>query len=194
MKNRHFRVAALDAGIQIIIQIQKYMKSIHFQFILFCSCLIALTYSCEKAEIQKSVPNDSEKITQRLVDECDDCPNMDDCCCQISWVSGEQLEIDICGSTDGDVASCSDDLGTCSTIDGRKSSTFILNMNNPRELFCMMENRGFRIKYYGSGTANGNVSCQYGQLAPQSINFQFNGPGTKAFSTDGECELEQCFP
>ena len=171
------------------------MKNYQFLYIL-CFCLVSLNYGCEKAELQKSTPNDVEKITQRLVDECDDCPNMNDCCCAVEYVSGDPISLELCGTTDGDISTCTDEQVSCLTIDGRKSSAFPISSMFGRELFCMQENRSFVLKAVTVGNQGTTlkVYCQFGSLNPQSLNVTFTSPGARAFTTDDNCEIEQCFP
>jgi hypothetical protein len=167
---------------------------VHINYTIVSLMLLILGYSCENADLNKPVVSDSQKITERYVDDCEDCPNMDDCCCEVTWVSGNQIEFEICGTTDGDAAACSDDIDPCSTIDGLKNSAESFSSTSDRMLFCMVEGQSFTIKALNTLGATLNVGCQYGQLNAQSINVVFNGPGTKAISVNGTCEVEQCYP
>ncbi len=169
------------------------MKNNHYFYILLTLLLSTLMIGCEqKTELANALPHDDLAITNRYVDECDDCPNMDDCCCEISWVSGS-VEFELCGTSDGDGAACSDIISGCTTIDGLKNSS-ITFASSQSKLFCMAESQSFIIKNLGSSSGTLNVSCQYGQLSPQSINVVFTGPGTRVVSVDGDCEVSQCYP
>jgi hypothetical protein len=172
------------------------MKNFSFKYTIVVLCL-CLTYSCEKADIQSTSTTSNVKITNRWVDECGDCPNVDDCCCRIELISGEFIEFETCGTTDGDVATCTDDLDGCFEIDGKKNSNAeLIEIIQPRLLFCMEENHSFIITVFDLDP-NGvviNITCQAGSIGPQSINVPISAPGKYAFSVNGDCEIEQCYP
>ena len=170
------------------------MKNYQFLYIL-CFCLVSLSYGCEKAELQKSSTIDNHKITERWVEECGDCPNVDDCCGRIQLISGEYIEFETCGTTDGDAATCSDDIDGCLEIDGLINS-FIKIFEEDRLLFCMEENHSFILKVIDIpiGGVVINITCQVGSISPQSINVPITAIGTYVFSVNGDCEIEQCYP
>lgn len=169
------------------------MKTNQFQLILFCFCLIAITFSCEKADLQKSLPKDNVKITNRVADDCEDCPNVDDCCCSISIQSGEDADFQICGTTDGDAVNCSDDSGCTYEVDGLQHSFFNLSGSNLTEIFCMAPTTAFWIKRTTlSGTTTIAITCQHGQGSPQVVNFVATGPFKRFYDVSDECELTGC--
>ncbi len=102
------------------------MKSNHFQLILLCVSLIAINFGCEKADLQKSTPNDRVKITSRGIDDCSECPNIDDCCCRLTYTGSSEVMLKICGTTDGDAITCQADQDGCETIDGLSHSHLLL--------------------------------------------------------------------
>ena len=169
------------------------MKSNQFQLILFCFCLIVITFSCEKADLQRSTVLDDKKITERWVDECGDCPNIADCCCAITLVSGTSITFETCGTADGDAAACSDEIMGCLEIDGLKNSSTTL-FEEDRLLFCMEENHSFLVKvsFVSTGGVVLNITCQVGALSPQSINVPITSIGTYAFSVNDDCEISVC--
>src|SRR6187455_2525111 len=115
------------------------MKFIRFQNIIFCFCFMALSYSCEKAELQKSIPNDTVQVDPR--GDCLDCPALNECCCIIEWTGGVGGYFRLCGTSDGDAVTCEIDPSPCEyDIDGLQHSMFFLDGDNPTHNFCMAEN------------------------------------------------------
>ncbi len=168
-----------------------------FNFSIFITLLLSsLMIGCEqKAELAETLPLDNQAITNRYVDECGDCPNMDDCCGRILFVSGHSITFETCGTTDGDAASCSDDIDGCLDIDGLKNSSSSLSGTGQYKLLCMEENHSFHIKVSNvDGPVVLNITFQHGQVFPQSINVTITTTGTYAFSVDGDCEVTQCYP
>lgn len=167
------------------------MKTKLFSYIIFCLCL-CLTYSCEKAELQKTVSSDNPQITPR-VDDCDDCPNVDDCCCSISIQSGQSGDFQICGTTDGDATICSDDSSCSYDVNGYQHSFFTLTGNDLTQIFCMAPTTAFWIKRTSpTGTTHVTLTCQHGQGSPQLINFTANSPFKRFYDVSAECELTGC--
>lgn len=157
--------------------------------------MLAILPACERTELQKSI-NDSEKIKQRLVEDCEECPNMDDCCCALALVNPQnEITIQLCGTTDGDQATCDagDPPGGCEEIDGLGQSSFTLNEGQPRVYFCMQEVHGLLIKAtVVSGTVNLTFTCQVGLANPQTINIQFTSTGSKFFEVSDGCIVGEC--
>jgi len=165
-----------------------------FSTIMFISVLFSFLYTgCEKADLQKSTVLDDKRITERYVDACNECPNMEDCCGRILFVSGSSISFYTCGTTDGDAAACSDAVTGCMTIDGVKNSEIALDSGY--RLVCMEENHSFYLRVSAvTGTVVLNITFQHGQTSPQSINVSISSPGTYAFTVDGDCEVMQCYP
>src|SRR6187402_1886928 len=105
---------------------------------IFISVLFSFLYTgCEKADLQKSSALDDQKITERYVDACNECPNEEDCCGRILFVSGGSIFFYTCGTTDGDAGACSDAVDGCMTIDGVKNSEIPMSTVNEYRLLCM---------------------------------------------------------
>jgi len=157
-------------------------------------CSMFLIISCDKAEIQKSQKDNSE-ITSRT-DDCDDCPVLD-CCCSITYVSGDAAELEICGSTGNRLSTT-----TCGPVDPpgndcpNVSATyylgpFQLDGNNTRELFCVPENASFMINVLQRNTVV-SITCQQGQTSPQTVTPTLVFGNRYFFETNGDCELDTC--
>lgn len=173
------------------------IMKITYNFFIFITLLLSfLMIGCEqKAEFANALPQYEHAITNRYVDECGDCPNMDDCCGRILFASGIAISFETCGTTDGDAAACSDNLGTCLTIDGLKNSSTTMDDVDEYRLICMEEDHGFFIKVTSvTGTVVLNITLQHGQLSPQSINVTITSTGTYGFSVNDDCEVSQCYP
>lgn len=153
-----------------------------------------ITTGCERAELQKSSPIDNEKITSRG-DDCTDCP-VEDCCCFVELVAGSSATLIFCGTSGPEVStqSCDFDVDGCPTTSGYSFTTMLDDTNDPSEFFCMQKNTAFRIAI-ANGSATLNVTCQYGQMNPQVLNFSLSsiaGPNRRYFTVDGDCELTEC--
>lgn len=173
------------------------MKSkIHINAIIVGLSLLILGYGCENTDLNKPVANDNEKITKRYVDNCEDCLFIADCCCSLSLVDDqESIAIEMCGTADGDQSTCNaDDVPiSCEDVNGKGQSIQTMSSILPRLLFCMQEFHGFMIKGNPtSGTVDLVLTCQYGQLAPQSINVQFTAAGAKYFEITDNCVVSAC--
>ena len=169
------------------------MKNL-FNNIIFISVLFSFLYTgCENADLQKSTVLDDKRLTERYVDACNECPNEEDCCGRILFVSGPPITFYTCGTTDGDAAACSDAVTGCMTIDGVKNSEIIFE--DGYLLLCMEENHSFYLRVTDfTNTVVLNITFQLGQISPQSINVTISGPGTYAFTVDDDCVVSQCYP
>ncbi len=155
--------------------------------------LVFMTSSCETAETQKTTPSGNEKITKRVVDECEECPNMDDCCCTLTLLTSNAVMFQTCGTTDGDASTCDTETPMgCETISGKWNSTFELSTSEPTVHFCMAEISGFLLKSVTAGTVVLTLTCQTDQTNPQTIQITFTGPGSKYFEVNSDCEVSEC--
>ena len=160
------------------------MKYLLFYFIL-SSFTLYLT-SCEKAELQQS------PIVQSVIEPrapCDDC---DECCCSVLLTSGSNVEIYLCGTTNTGTTPCEFETDFCEVVNGTLHS-FNLQMAGSRNYFCMDPNTALSI---GSNTigASVTITCQHGQLNPQSVNLTFGSPPKNYYSVNNDCEIEDdCF-
>ncbi|HEY3384947.1 MAG TPA: hypothetical protein VGK46_00465 [Saprospiraceae bacterium] len=166
------------------------MKNYQFLYIL-CFCLVSLSYGCEKAELQKSIPNDTVQIDPR--GNCIDCPGMDECCCIIEWTGGDPGYFSICGTSDGDAATCEIDPSPCENdIDGLQHSMFFLGPNDLTHNFCMNENAAFQIYRFASpsGATSVRFHCRRNQFNPSWTTETFNEEDRSSYDVDGSCILE----
>jgi hypothetical protein len=160
--------------------------------IMICFFLLSISSGCERAEIQKSSVRNNEKITPR-VEDCESCPNVDDCCCSVTFLSGSTSTYKLCGTTDGDAVNCSVDEVCNGTINGLEHTLFTLNSTtNTHELFCMAPNTAFAFANVLGGAASIQLTCQHGQTSPQTVNVVFTGPGRKYYAVNGDCEVSEC--
>ena len=146
----------------------------------------------EKVEILKFSSTESGKITTRGITECSECPNLDDCCCNIIYTGSIEVLLKICGTTDGDAVACQADIEGCETIDGLSHSQFSLSSGDRIELFCMSMVRGFYIENLTGSTVNLTLTCQAESLGPQTLIVSIPAYSRKYFQTDGECIVEEC--
>ena len=168
------------------------MKTKLFSYIIFCFCL-CLIYSCEKAEIQKSSPNDSVQIDYR--GDCLDCPAPNSCCCYIEYVSGDAGKFSLCGTTSGDALSCEIDPSPCENeIDGLQHTSFDLSSTFPIQHFCVDENTAFQIRriLVPNGTTLVRFGCQRSLLNGQTIYESFTDDEKMVYDVNGDCEMEPC--
>jgi hypothetical protein len=104
------------------------------------------------------------------------------------------IYVELCGTTDGDQATCN--AGSvpsgCEDVDGKGQSSHLLDIDEPRALFCMQEFHGLLIKGTPVGTVDLVLTCQYGQLNPQSVNIQFTSSGSKYFEITDSCVVSSC--
>ena len=167
------------------------MKYIRFQAIIFCFCLIALNYSCEKAELQKSIPNDAVQVDSR--GDCQDCPGADECCCVVEWLSGDPGYFRICGTSDGDATTCEIDPSPCEyDIDGLQHSMFYLDTDHRIHDFCMDENTAFQVYRFSipMGTSNVRINCKRNQLNPIWVIESLTDEDRSHYDVDGSCNLD----
>jgi len=165
------------------------MKYSLFAFIFLCTIFSLVPIGCENTELQKSLPKDDERITTRTI-ECEDCPE-EDCCCGVQLLSNINSNLELCGtsSPDNTTTACGPTyVGNC-TIVG-----YILNLAlngiYDTELFCMPQNRAFSIKANSTGTYR--ISCQAGQIGPQSIDVNIPANSTAYITVNEACEVALC--
>ena len=162
---------------------------------IFISVLFAFLMSgCDqKAEVVILHPLDDVKIVYRS------CPNGGDCACYIAFKnpsSNDEVTVTICGTTDGNAASCSepDPPVTCEVIDGLAHSGITLNDDYPRHQFCMETEHGIRIDAVPmNGPDTLIISCQDGVLNADTTMIIIHYPATRVYiRTTAECEVPRC--
>jgi len=166
------------------------------QFILpisICCLMMIFATSCEKADIQKSLPKDDSQITSRA-DNCDNCP-AEDCCCRVILTSGTSAPLYFCGTTNPEWSTneCSILLENCPDISGYYWLETLDYLFNPDEFFCVAENSSFMIGI-GNGSVSLTLTCQYGQSLPQTLNISLSNGQKLYYTVDENCELSECHP
>jgi hypothetical protein len=167
------------------------MKVLNFMLMILCIGLMAGTYGCEKADLQKSTT--VEKPISPRVDDCEECPNEDDCCCFV-WLEENETEATLrfCGTTDG-TGPCSGST-PCDPDPNGGQQTIILDADtNPGQHFCVALAGSFWIYNPNmSDDADVLITCQAGELSPQIIHRTVPADGTIYLDTNGSCELSDC--
>jgi len=147
--------------------------------------------SCDKADIQKSLPNDSAKITTRS-DDCENCP-AEDCCCRIVSQSGT-TNLTFCGTTNPEWSTfeCTVDLeDPCPDIIGYYWFASLSGTGDD-EFFCVAKNSSFMVGVASASSLT--ISCQVGQTSPQIVNLTPTAGEKFYFTVDESCELSTCHP
>ena len=161
---------------------------------IFISVIFSFLYTgCEKADLQNSTPNDTVQITNRVVDDCEDCP-VDYCCCAIELYGfTDDAEISVCGFTNG-VYLCGtfDPPGTCANLTAGGEDIHLLDPNNIRVLVCKEENGVFRIFNNESFQITIRITCQFGSTNPQWVVLTIPAHTEVFYSTNGQCGLTAC--
>lgn len=154
-----------------------------------------LLTACEQSDIQQASIKPIQEIEERLSD-CTNCPT-NDCCCFVQLVNPTTTaNLEFCGVTNPEWSSttCGPiDFGNCSAIEGYYWYETLTSGigGNPNEFFCVTPNTSFMLGI-ASGSANLSITCQYGQLNPQTLNVSLSAPDKLFFNVDGDCELEHC--
>jgi len=169
------------------------MKNTYFFTFIHCTAFFLMTSCDQKTEALKPVPLDDTKIVYRS------CPNGGDCACYISFKNptpSDEVTITICGTTDGNAASCSepDPPVTCEVIDGLAHSGITLNDDYPRHQFCMEAEHGLRIDAVPMNAPDTLIiSCQDGVLNADTTMIIIHSPATRVYiRTTAECEVPRC--
>lgn len=173
------------------------MKHLRFHLIIFYFCFAFINTGCEKAEIQSTtIQADSTKpITNRDIDECEDCPQ-EYCCCGIELLSTPLVSLTICGVyTAMPAIVCPQPLNQpmgCTGTIASHNSAFMLSGLNPRALFCLPVGNMLRIFNHGPNQAIFRFTCQVEDFDPDYESITLD-PGEAAwFQSDGSCFLEGC--
>jgi hypothetical protein len=164
------------------------VKSNHFNPILL-SMILMLYIACEHADVQK--PAAINPPIDLRAEDCEDCPD-NDCCCSIELTDGNGVDLVFCGTTGPFVSSteCGFDIMGCNIIDGFYEYHTI-SMVDPKFIFCVPTGTGFSVGTL-SGTSGFRITCEEGELDPQSEDFNLSGPQRVYFNVDGECQVSPC--
>lgn len=157
---------------------------------LLCFFSIVTNYSCNEADLQKSLPNDQVRIHPR--GECDLCSGDDECCCELILYTGySNASLRLCGTANG-VGSCSGSAtGSCGAFSGGGQSV-TLTLFSPKHSFCLDKNSPFWISNIGSATTSFYIIC-WDQLSTidQEV-VLLAGSSADYFFIDGNCDVEPC--
>ena len=165
--------------------------------ILFSMISMCIFISCEKSEIQKVVKSNKHIEGRSCVDDCSDCA-VDDCCCSITLLSQPSgtIQIGLCGTSSpclSTIACQAGSLGMCADISGFEEP-FSFTSQFETKMFCVPQGASFGITNTGTGTPTMRLTCQVGQVTPQTVTITLNTPPDKPFwQTNGSCELIKCF-
>ena len=155
-------------------------------------CTTLLLTACDKADLKSTGPSEiglGGKLQNRTLHSCDDCP-VNSCCCEALLISGSSIALELCGtnSPDNTSTTCSGSSGNCN-VSGRILNLSLSSFGPTGALFCMAPGNPFRItSTSGSGTVR--LSCQWGQLSPQSVDIAF--PTTRFLDVNSSCEIAGC--
>lgn len=169
------------------------MKNTNFFIILICYLFILGITSCERTDLQKSSPNDSGKIIPRAED-CEDCPNVSDCCCAV-WLEDpdQNAFLQLCGTTDGPNSCSGSPICGILSPSGGGQTINLDDVNIPRANFCMLPGYPFWIyNYHGSDVSNIIISCQAGLTNPDTLHLHIPAGNRFYFETNGSCVLDPC--
>jgi hypothetical protein len=171
------------------------MKCKHLFLILFSMATMIFSISCDNAELHRAINIAEEPVNVRT-DDCEDCP-VDDCCCEITYVSGASITLEICGSTGTRLGTrpCGpvDSPGSCPDIGSSfYLGTFVISSGSTSQIFCVPENASFLINAVAGGSTVVDISCQKGQVSPQTIPATLVATNRYIFETNGDCEVSEC--
>lgn len=165
------------------------MKNNNFLHILLCTIAIITFTSCEKPEVKISTHEDHLKLGQRAPN-CNDC---EECCCAVQLTSPGTVVISLCGTTNTGTQECEFETTNCQVVDGTLHTFTLVSGSAPLQFFCMDPNTDFSIGSNAVGSSV-NITCQYGQLNPQSVNLTFGTPPKNYYNVNGNCEIiDDCF-
>jgi len=174
------------------------MKQYKFFYILTCMFCFFYISACEKTTLQSTGNDvtDKDVISNRTVDDCEDCPNEDDCCCsaELQNPSGSSVTLRFCGTSDGASACSGSPVGPCPSFSGGgQQFTLSTGAGNFRKAFCMVPGNTFWI-FNASSTLNADIylSCQNDLIGPQILTLSIPPLTAWTYTTDSGCELTLC--
>ena len=169
------------------------MNHLRYSIIFACFLIGLFTLSCEKTGLQTTDAS-HQKISSRSVEECEDCPNDDDCCCAVELQNPTTQDalLSLCGTSDGASACSEIAVGTCSAISGGGQVIYI-QPGDSRRLFCMGPGNPLRIRNLNS-SANANIflTCQHGQTNAQIVPLSIPPSTSVFYGVGGTCLLTEC--
>lgn len=169
------------------------MAKYKISIILTCMTCMSLFQACEDSISRKSYTVYEGEPSILLRSGCEECPDMDECCCYVELNGDNNATLQFCGTSDGG-GTCTGTTvcGLISPSGGGQSIT-LNSFSNPRQHFCMLEGYPFWI-YNASTTddADITISCQGDITNPQEINIHLE-PGERFYyETDGSCLISGC--
>lgn len=168
------------------------MKVIKVLPIFMCMIALFVFGACENTDQHASILTDKIQIDPRTVDDCEDCP-VDYCCCTILSLEITTIDISVCGFSNGDyLCGVYTPGGNCSQFSGIGEDITFTPPSNLRVYLCKEKNGVFSIFNAESFTVSVRLSCQVDITNPQFININIPAHSFVFFSTNSDCELEQC--
>ena len=169
------------------------MKNTVFSISFICSLFFLMITACERTELQKSTLDRTQNLTTRS-EFCENCDE-DDCCCavELQFPNSSTATLRLCGTADGTITTCSDPTppSPCSAISGG-GKAFVLNLNDPKEGFCMVKGNSFYVRNAGIADADIKITCQHDITGPQIITVTIPPGQTYYYGTNSSCEIAVC--
>lgn len=169
------------------------MKNLRLSIIFACFLTGFFYISCEKSGYTNEMElTDNQRISNRTVEECEDCPNAGDCCCAIESQNPDDfITLQLCGTSDG-AGACSGSAACGSSFIGG-GQQITLQMGDYRKLFCMGQGNAFWIKNLSMTTpASIYLTCQHDLTAPQILSITIPANSTYYYETVNACVLSGC--
>jgi hypothetical protein len=170
------------------------MKKTFIIYIMACITSLFIFSSCEENtdQVMKSQPDTTKEITNRSIDDCEDCPqDPEHCCCVVENLTPNNIDLVLCGvytMTIGSACGPVSPGSPCGTISG---ISYIIQLGpNGRELFCAPNGGSFSIVKTGIGGAAIRISCKAEQGIIPWINFTIDNNPWYFYVED--CDLKQC--
>jgi hypothetical protein len=158
------------------------------------ACMTCFFYnSCEKSGYTNEIGlNDNQRISNRTVEDCEDCPNITDCCCAVELQDDDDvITLHLCGTSDG--ASACTGLDNCGATFTGGGQQFTLQLGDSRRLFCVGQGNSFWIRnLHPSKPADLYITCQAGLTSPQIDTISIPSSLYWYYDTDNSCELTYC--
>lgn len=151
--------------------------------------------SCDQSEHQvKAQLDTTQQITNRTIEECDDCP-IDYCCCGMELISDNvSAQVLFCGAyfaMTGTPCGPISPGGSCSTISGT-SGTLTFPMIGSKHLFCVPSGGSFMIQNVSGFTIRIRFTCQYNETNPDEATITLTNNQIVYYQADGDCFISPC--
>lgn len=157
------------------------------------TCLFYI--SCEKTGYlnQKEI-TDNQRISNRTVEDCEDCP-LDYCCCSIElWGTTTIAPLNLCGFSNG-ASMCgtyNPPGNNCANFSGVGENILLESPDDRGVIVCKEENGVFRIANTSNNPVTLRMTCQADQTVPTFVIINIPGTSVVFYSTDDDCLLTEC--